>query len=305
MRRYIMEKKYQVFISSTFSDLEDERRKIIDAVLECDCFPAGMEMFPALDMEQFTYIKSVIDKSDYYILVLAGRYGSLANDGISYTEKEYNYAIEKGIPALIFVKRDIETIPASKKETDPRRKEKLLSFRMRVAQNRLLSYWDEPYELKSKVLLSLHKTALEGSRAKRNSISSTSTEPNQSSLGIKQNVSKPKITMNYSSNNLNKRVTILYSNKKKSYNFTLSIIDIINKTGELLIGGSTKKQFEILLLKANGFTDAYAKSCKISNNSLEQILQILIDERIIVKKPNYEPVIFTAKSRNVFINSRE
>lgn len=300
-----MEKKYQVFISSTFSDLEDERRKIIDAVLECDCFPAGMEMFPALDMEQFTYIKSVIDKSDYYILVLAGRYGSLANDGISYTEKEYNYAIEKGIPALIFVKRDIETIPASKKETDPRRKEKLLSFRMRVAQNRLLSYWDEPYELKSKVLLSLHKTALEGSRAKRNSISSTSTEPNQSSLGIKQNVSKPKITMNYSSNNLNKRVTILYSNKKKSYNFTLSIIDIINKTGELLIGGSTKKQFEILLLKANGFTDAYAKSCKISNNSLEQILQILIDERIIVKKPNYEPVIFTAKSRNVFINSRE
>lgn len=109
-----MEKRYQVFISSTYADLENERKKVMEAILECDCFPCGMEMFPSLDIEQFEYIKSVMDKCDYYILVISGRYGSLSVDGISYTEKEYDYAVQNEIPVLVFLKRDIESIPANK-----------------------------------------------------------------------------------------------------------------------------------------------------------------------------------------------
>lgn len=62
-------------------------------------------MFPAADSEQFEYIKTIINESDYYVLVVAGRYGSIAEDGDSYTEKEFNYAVEQGIPILAFVKR--------------------------------------------------------------------------------------------------------------------------------------------------------------------------------------------------------
>ena len=98
MKLMTLKKRYQVFISSTFADLADERRHVMETILKCDCFPAGMEMFPALDMEQFTYIKSIIDDSDYYILIIAGRYGTLTSDGISYTEKEYDYAVEKASP---------------------------------------------------------------------------------------------------------------------------------------------------------------------------------------------------------------
>lgn len=47
------EKKYQVFISSTYSDLVDERRRILDILLMADCIPAGMEAFVATDVEQF------------------------------------------------------------------------------------------------------------------------------------------------------------------------------------------------------------------------------------------------------------
>lgn len=68
-------------------------------------------MFPAADSEQFEYIKTIINESDYYVLVVAGRYGSIAEDGDSYTEKELNYAVEQGIPILAFVKKDISTIP--------------------------------------------------------------------------------------------------------------------------------------------------------------------------------------------------
>lgn len=61
-----------------------------------------MEMFPATDTEQFEYIKSVVDECDYYIVVIAGKYVSLSEEEISYTEKEFDYAISKGVPVLAF-----------------------------------------------------------------------------------------------------------------------------------------------------------------------------------------------------------
>ncbi len=152
-----MEKRYQIFISSTFADLQNERKGIMEAIIELNCFPAGMEMFPATDTEQFEYIKSVIDESDYYIAIIAGRYGSLAEDGISYTEKEFNYAISKGIPVLAFLKKDINSLPYSKTENDPEGKKKLEIFRNRVLQGRLARYWDNADNLKYIIHSSLSK----------------------------------------------------------------------------------------------------------------------------------------------------
>ena len=83
-----MNKRYQVFISSTFKDLEKERILLTQVLLKKGYFPAGMEWFPSIDEEQFEYIKQVIDDSDYYVLILGGSYGSIASDGKSYTEKE-------------------------------------------------------------------------------------------------------------------------------------------------------------------------------------------------------------------------
>lgn len=61
-------------------------------LLEADAIPAGMELFPATDDDQWTLIKRVIDASDYYIVIFGGRYGSIGSDGISYTEMEFRYA---------------------------------------------------------------------------------------------------------------------------------------------------------------------------------------------------------------------
>ena len=92
-----MDKRYQIFVSSTFADLQSERRKVIQALMEMDCIPAGMELFPAADEEQWQFIKRVIDDCDYYVMIIGGRYGSLTPEGISYTEQEYDYAISIGI----------------------------------------------------------------------------------------------------------------------------------------------------------------------------------------------------------------
>jgi hypothetical protein len=56
-----MDKRYQVFVSSTYADLKDERRRVIQTLMEADCIPAGMELFPAADEDQFEFITRVID----------------------------------------------------------------------------------------------------------------------------------------------------------------------------------------------------------------------------------------------------
>lgn len=47
--RFDMDKRYQVFVSSTFTDLKEERKHVIQTLMEMDCIPAGMELFPAID----------------------------------------------------------------------------------------------------------------------------------------------------------------------------------------------------------------------------------------------------------------
>lgn len=62
-------KKFSVFVSSTYEDLIDERKEVIQALLELDCIPIGMELFPATDDDQWTLIKELINECDYYILI--------------------------------------------------------------------------------------------------------------------------------------------------------------------------------------------------------------------------------------------
>ena len=105
-----LKKKCQIFISSTYSDLVEERKYVLDAILNMHQFPIGMEQFSSDDVEQWEVIKEAIDTSDYYILIVGKRYGSVIasgeDAGISYTEKEFRYAKSKGVPILAFIKDD-------------------------------------------------------------------------------------------------------------------------------------------------------------------------------------------------------
>lgn len=99
-----MKRKLQVFISSTFSDLQEERQAAVSAVLKAGHIPAGMELFTSGDHSQMATIKEWIDESDVYMLILGGRYGSIErNSGISYTELEYDYAQEQSKPSFAVV----------------------------------------------------------------------------------------------------------------------------------------------------------------------------------------------------------
>lgn len=152
------EKRYQVFVSSTYTDLLQERQKVAQVLQSMDCIPAGMELFPAIDEEQFEFIKRVIDDCDYYILLLAGRYGSVDPEGVSFTEKEFNYAVEKGLRVIALLHNNPESLSADKRESDSELAQKLTAFRERVEDGRLVKRWSTVDELTGAVAASLQKT---------------------------------------------------------------------------------------------------------------------------------------------------
>lgn len=151
-----MEKIYQVFVSSTFEDLQEERKEVMQALLELDCMPAGMELFPASNDDQWTLIKRVIDTCDYYLLIIGGRYGSVNEKGISYTQMEFEYAQEIGKPIISFLPQNPETIPAGKSEKDSEKQQKLEAFK-NLAKRKLVKYWETPEQLGSIVSRSMIK----------------------------------------------------------------------------------------------------------------------------------------------------
>lgn len=150
-------KKYQVFVSSTYVDLIDARKKIIETVLSLYHFPVGMEMFSADDSEQWDIIKETIDASDYYVIIIGHKYGSVSKDGISYTEMEYNYAKSLNIPVLAFIRgRDVLTKP-HERESDPQKEKQLNAFIEKAKANKMCDFWEAIDELATKVAIALPK----------------------------------------------------------------------------------------------------------------------------------------------------
>ena len=128
-------RKFSIFISSTYEDLKEERQALVGVALENNFIPVGMEQFQAAPTSQWNVITKMIDECDFYLLVIGGRYGSIDEEtGISYTEKEYNYAKIKGLPVLVLIKES-SAIVESEKDTGDDKYDKMKSldeFRKRV-----------------------------------------------------------------------------------------------------------------------------------------------------------------------------
>lgn len=154
-----MSKKLQVFISSTFTDLIEERQAAVAAVLKAGHIPAGMELFSAADRSQLLTIRSWIEQSDAYMLILGGRYGSIEPEsGLSYTELEFNYAVELGKPlfAVVISEKGLDIKVKAKGAEVMERDHGILlrNFRGKVLSN-ISSFFDEPKDIRLAVFESL------------------------------------------------------------------------------------------------------------------------------------------------------
>ena len=128
---------------------------MLQTLLEADCIPAGMELFPASDDEKFELIKRVIDLCDYYVVIVGGRYGSVdAQEQLSYTEMEFDYAVKTKKPVLGFLHGDPGKLPGEKLDLSAGHRKKLDAFRAKIEQ-KMVKYWHEPRDLPGQVALAI------------------------------------------------------------------------------------------------------------------------------------------------------
>lgn len=133
-------KRYQIFISSTYTDLIEIRQKATEIILKTGNIPIGMEMFSADDEEQWKQIKKGIESSDYYVVIVGHRYGSTVKGGKSYTQKEYEYAKEIGIPVMAFIISDDAPVIIKNTEIDLEKLKKLNDFKEEL-KKKYCAFW--------------------------------------------------------------------------------------------------------------------------------------------------------------------
>lgn len=152
-------KKYQIFVSSTYEDLKEERRKVFQAILRMGHIPVAMEYFGAADNPSWDIIKNAMETSDYYVLIIGQRYGATMKDAsgaeIGYTHREFNYAKELGLPICCFILDDKAPVTLTHREDDHKwdlRK----AFIADATTGRNVVWWKNGDELSSLVSTALH-----------------------------------------------------------------------------------------------------------------------------------------------------
>jgi hypothetical protein len=123
-----------------------------------------LELFAAGDESQMSVIKRWIDESDVYLLILAGRYGTIEpTTQKSYIHLEYEYAVEKDKPFFaVVIEKDhleekVKKFGSGVIETD--NSQKLREFEAQVL-SKLVKFWRDPRDIK----LAIMETMAEFSR---------------------------------------------------------------------------------------------------------------------------------------------
>ena len=75
----VTDRKYQIFISSTFNDLQDKRKKAVEVVVSRGHIPVDLSLFSARASTDLEVITQSIEQCQIYLVILGPRYGSLAD----------------------------------------------------------------------------------------------------------------------------------------------------------------------------------------------------------------------------------
>ena len=149
-----------IMISSTARDLPEHRKQVMDACLAQGMFPEMMEHLPASDADAIAASLRMVDEADVYLGVFAWRYGYVPKGHeISITEMEYNRAVERGVPRLLFFMHEDHPVKAADVEKGPGAA-KLEAFKQRMAVERVANFFKSPEDLRAQVINSLSKLNL-------------------------------------------------------------------------------------------------------------------------------------------------
>lgn len=144
----------KIFISSTYVDLVDYRRKAIEVVNRYKCLPLAMEHFLAQSKDPETVCTDEIKECDIFIGIYAHRYGFIPEGNAkSITQLEYELAKELGKPCLCFVVDKTHSWPFDLIEIE--KITELKDFLQIVQKDLVTTYFTTPSDFEAKLANSL------------------------------------------------------------------------------------------------------------------------------------------------------
>jgi tetratricopeptide (TPR) repeat protein len=115
-----MSASFNVFVCSTFDDLEQEREGVLDAIRRVQQRHNAMEFFGARPGRPIDVCLDEVRKSDLLVVIVGEKYGSLAPGmGISYSQAEYEEGVRLEKDCLVYLRDDGVPILAKYVEQDP------------------------------------------------------------------------------------------------------------------------------------------------------------------------------------------
>jgi len=159
------------FISSTFVDLEDERDCVAKGLQECGLIVNALEVKPASNGTSRSEIVKGIRESDFVILIIADRFGSIVpkitnSQSLSVTWWEYKMAITFGKPVIAFFQKsdffNTNYHDSTSDESYPRKRKLFEKFKSLITVSHNPAYFTDSYDLSEKVKRSLISTYREG-----------------------------------------------------------------------------------------------------------------------------------------------
>jgi hypothetical protein len=101
-----------VFVSSTIRDLNYLREAVRETLMDLAYHPVMSDFGEVGYMHPATAATSCyrsVEQCQIFVLIIGRRYGSVADDGISVTHREFKTAQEYGIPTITFVEPQVLT----------------------------------------------------------------------------------------------------------------------------------------------------------------------------------------------------
>jgi len=173
------------FISSTFIDLQDERASVAEALKDNGLIVNALEVKPATDNTSKIEILKGIRESDFVILIIGDRFGSIVpkiteSPSISVTWWEYKKAIAFGKPVIAFFQNSDyfnTDCHDSQSDKDYLLKRKLFErFKSLITEKHNPAYFTDSYELSEKVeksLISTYRAGVEQMNRKNSLLNQT------------------------------------------------------------------------------------------------------------------------------------
>jgi hypothetical protein len=147
-----------IYVSSTFKDLEECRKKVKHNLERMDYKVITMENYVAEDKIPVEKCQDDVASCDLYVGIFAWRYGYVP-DGYdkSITELEYRKAIETGKKCLIFLLAEDAQYWPPKYVDKGRDAEKIAVLRKELSREKMVSFFRSADELAGLVGAAVHK----------------------------------------------------------------------------------------------------------------------------------------------------